>query len=192
MRYSIITPTIVRSTLAQCCITINSQLEKDWEHIVIVDGIEADLSDEKRQRLEAIIHPQRKVYFCDRQHGVCGNICRHNAWEFASGEYVYYLDDDDYLYNSTSLGRLNGVTKPWAVFPVIRFGSRFFNIPPGILVSTTCGMLLRRDIARWPDILEYESDGHFIEELKTKGYEYEAVDGESIAVMTASNRGKYI
>jgi glycosyltransferase involved in cell wall biosynthesis len=190
MRYSLITPTIVRPTLKMLCDTINAQLEKDWEHIILVDYPEESLSDEKKHRLTTISHPQRYIVYCEENHADYGHTCRYNAWDMVKGEYIFYVDDDDHFHNPVSLGKLNIVQKDWAIFPVQREGRRFFNIPPGIAKTGTGMFIHKKSIGRWPKRKDYEADGHFVCELMDN-YEYETIhSGDPLIVQPRSNYGK--
>ncbi len=168
MRYSIITPTILRPSLLIACESVNTQTSKDWEHIVMVD---CEISNDI---LAKISHPQRTIFRCERPHRNWGHSCRNRAWSLAKGDYVYCLDDDNFLMHDGVLKYLEKVTAPWAIFPIKRLGERFFNDPPGLMKTDTGSMLLRRDVGPWPDLPNYETDGIFVEQL-LKQYPYQVV-----------------
>src|SRR5208337_5229314 len=124
--FSIITPTIQRPSLLWTCDSVNAQTLTDWQHIVMVDQkiVDNDL-------MEKIQHPQRIIVQCDQPHRNYGNTCRHHAWDYASGKYLLYLDDDNYLSSPNILESLFEVLKndnpDWAIFPIHRHGRMFFN-----------------------------------------------------------------
>jgi glycosyltransferase involved in cell wall biosynthesis len=167
MKLSIITPTIARPSLARCRESVQSQTFTDWEHIVVVDS------------------PRSNNF---------GNTPRHNGWREATGDWVFYLDDDNYLAHPNALRdvaeALEGIQEQWAIFPIMRHGSRFFNDPPGLCMTDTANMVIRREIARWPNIPDYTADGILCEQLRTK-YPYAAFPNVSpIVVMEKSSEGK--
>lgn len=182
MRYTIITPTIQRESLIRTCESVNSQTCTDWEHIVVIDCKEAS-----KEIVDKISRFGRTVLKCNTPHANGGNTCRHNAWEYAHGDYVYYLDDDNYLSDDRVLEDMRVVTGKWALFPILRFGRKFYYDPPQMCLVDTGNVLVQRDIARWPDIPTYESDGVFIESLKR--YEYDRFPSfRPIMIMDSSGK----
>lgn len=180
MRYTIITPTVQRESLLKTCESVTNQTCTEWQHIVMVD-CEVGLPI-----LSAITHPQRLIVKCPKAHHNGGNTCRHTAWELAQGEYVYYLDDDNFLADERVLEDLKIVTTPWSLFPILRHGFRFFYDPPQPCYVDTGNVIARRDIGRWPDIEAYCSDGVWVEGLKQ--YPYQAFpDFRPIMVMPTTN-----
>lgn len=162
MRYSILTPTILRGSLLKACESINNQTCTDWEHIVIVD------SDLRSDILNKITHPQRRIVYCDTQHGDYGHSCRHHAYKYCKGDYIYNLDDDNYLSDENVLEDLKIVFAAWAVFPILDHDSILYSDPPKKLSVDTGSILVRRDIGQWPLDSSYDADGKFIEELVRK------------------------
>lgn len=159
MRYTIVTPTVLRESLVRCCASVNSQSSTDWEHIVMVD---TELSTDILTRIE---HPQRRIIRCDRPHRNWGHTCRHNAASFSRGDYLYHLDDDNRLAHDDVLKEMECVTADWALFPIECHGERFFYDPPERLKVDTGSILLKRGAACWPDLPYYDTDGRFIEQL---------------------------
>jgi glycosyltransferase involved in cell wall biosynthesis len=171
MRFTIITPTILRPSLIQACQSIDSQTFTDWEHIVMVDRPPI--------WLHHLDHPQRWVHECHTSHNNGGNTCRHNAWELAQGDYVYYCDDDNYLADENVLRdvseALHGANNPpFALFPIERLGLRFFSDPPRSCHTDTLNLVLRRDFAQWPNTNAYGSDGVLVDALMERGVPYAA------------------
>ena len=65
--------------------------------LVMVDKPQALVTDREAALLRQVAHHQRKIRFCESTRADCGNICRSNAWEFARGTYVLYVDYDEFL-----------------------------------------------------------------------------------------------
>jgi len=189
MRYTIVTPTICRQSLVRLCESIDSQTQVDWEHLVVVDMPRKNMTADKRKVIAAI-PPQAKRSFsyCDKKHNNYGHTCRHQIWEHAKGDYILYVDDDDYLADKDVLRTLDSVTEPWAVFPALRNGDAFFHLPPGIGRTGTGMFLHRKDIGRWPDLDSYEADGSFVEELRQK-YPYQVLNSRPLVVQPKSSCG---
>lgn len=166
MKLSIITPTLQRPSLIACMLSVKAQTFEDWEHIVEVD------------------HPRRGDY---------GNHARHKAWKRATGDWVIYLDDDNSLAHPNALQdistALEGVDEKWAIFPIVRHGRRFFYDPPRMCYVDTLNMVMRREIARWPDIPNREADGIFCDILRAQ-YPYRAFPAfQPIGIMEVSSNG---
>lgn len=167
MRLSIITPTLVRPTLKRLCESIDAQTNTDWEHIVMVD-VPLVFDKIKRDTVESLTkHPRRKFVRCGQKHDDYGNTCRWNAFAKASGDYIIYLDDDDYLADERVFETLATVTAPWAIFPIMRCGERWFKDPPG-LYKTGSGMFIyHRSLGlRYPCAAHCEEHVEILDELK--------------------------
>lgn len=188
MKFSIITPTIQRDSLRRCCASVDRQSYSEWEHIVMVDDNVLD-----RNLLSSLRHQNRSFGMSMKRHANFGNTPRHNAWRRATGDWVIYLDDDNYLADDHVLGDLAVTlsTVPyWAVFPIRRHDHLFFNDPPGNCAVDTANMVIRREIAQWPEGTDYTMDGLFCEELRAK-YPYTAFPQmRPIIVVEASNHGE--
>ena len=187
MRFTIITPTLQRSSLVRACNSVDRQSFSDWQHIVMVDRAKLD-----HALLAGIHHPRRSVIKCPVAHHNYGNTCRHNAWELATGDYCLMLDDDNYLADDKILEDIaaNLEDSPhWALFPILRRGKPFFHDPPGLKVTDTANVVVRREIARWPDILEYAADARWIEGLKA--YPHKSLpDFRPIVDMPVQSKGR--
>lgn len=186
--FTIITPSLQRESLIECCESVNSQTNTSWQHIVQCDCLELNGS-----LIERIKHPQREIYCCGVQHKNYGNTCRYLAWKKAISPWIIMLDDDNSLAHDRVLAQLSKVLTEdiqWAIFPILRFGHVFFNDPPGLCMTDTLNVVARREIARWPNIPDYTADGHWVEVLKEK-YPYAAFpDFLPIGIMEKSNEGK--
>lgn len=184
-KFSIITPTIQRPSLSDCVNSVNSQTFTDWEHIVQIDNV-------GQQEYGA---GNRKVFCCGVRHGNFGNTCRHLAWEKATGEWLLHLDDDNTLADINVLEDLAFLLQDadfdWAIIPMLRHGHRFFNDPPGLCMTDTANVIVRRDIGQWPDGPEYTMDGIWVERLKVSHPNYMALPGiRPLVVMEKSSEGK--
>src|SRR5882757_9847970 len=128
MRYTIVTPTICRQSLLRLCRSIDSQTQSDWEHLVVIDMPCDSMTKDQREIMASIPSQANRSYFyCDRRHNNYGHTCRHQVREHAKGDYILYVDDDDYLAHKDALKALDVIAEPWAVFPVLRHGKIFFN-----------------------------------------------------------------
>jgi glycosyltransferase involved in cell wall biosynthesis len=189
MRYSIITPTICRPSLLRLCRSIDRQTHSNWEHLIVVDLPEASVTKGQQEIIAAISHTQnRRLFYCEKKHSNYGHTCRHQAWEFAKGDYIFYVDDDDYLADNDVLTALDSVKEAWGVFPMIRHGKVFFGLPPGTGNTGTGMFIHKKEIGRWPASDSYETDGLFVEELVRK-YPYQIVDSKPIVVQPRSSFG---
>jgi glycosyltransferase involved in cell wall biosynthesis len=185
--FSIITPTLGRESLSRCYESVDLQTFPNFEHIVQIDIPTA---------IAANTIPYRHLAVCGEAHRNFGNTCRHLAWERATGEYLLYLDDDNYLSGTTALAdlciALHSAEYPdWAVMPMMRHGTRFFNLPPGLCMTDTGNIIVKREIGRWPDMNDYTADGHWVEALKANHPNYTALPGlKPVVVMEKSSEGR--
>lgn len=189
MRYSIVTPTICRQSLLRLCESIDDQTQRDWEHLVVIDMPRDHLTRRQRNILGRIPERLNRIFFyCDRRHKNYGHTCRHQVWEQAKGDYILYIDDDDYLADGDVLKELDCVIQPWGVFPILRHGQTLFNLPPRLRGTGTGMFMHKKDIGRWPDSDSYEADGSFVEELKRR-YQYQVVGSRPLVVQPGSSFG---
>jgi hypothetical protein len=175
--------------LIRLCRSVDCQTQTDWQHLVVVDAPRASLNLDQRQILESIpSHPSRSFSFCDRRHKNYGHTCRHQIWRQARGEYILYVDDDDYMAHPAALATLDSVAAPWAVFPILRRGKIFFSLPPGTARTGTGMFIHQREIGRWPDSDLYEADGVFVEGL-VRTYPYQALDCAPLMIQPLNSVG---
>lgn len=185
--FSVITPTLNRPSLAACISSVASQTFQDYEHLLQFDGPYSPVPEPEKFRFPPEI-------CCGLRHNNFGNTCRHLAWLRAIGNWVLYLDDDCTLADKNVLSdlaaALESIEEPWTLFPISRHGFYFLNDPPGLCQTDTANVVARREVARWPDVPNYEADGIWVEQLKAK-YPYRAFpDFRPIVVMEKSNHGK--
>jgi glycosyltransferase involved in cell wall biosynthesis len=173
MKWTIITPSLQRLSLIEACASVDAQ-QVEWQHIVAVDSSQQDA-----ELLRKIAHPQRFIMWCGQHHANGGNSCRHNAYNLATGDYVFYLDDDNYLADHRVLAdiemELQSANRPaWALFPILRLGGRFYCDPPRSCHVDTMNVVLRHDYAQWPDTTAYGSDGVLVDSLMERQIPYAA------------------
>ena len=112
-------------------------------------------------------------------------------WNHAKGDFLVMWDDDNYPPDVNVLQDINTAIsqhedKQWFLFPILRHGSRFFYDPPQPCYVDTGNVIARREIARWPDIEAYCSDGVWVDGLKQ--YPYQAFPNfRPIMIMPTSN-----
>ena len=92
--------------LRDCLESIAEQQFKDYETILVVDHTEDDLSDLINEFKDSI---NLKVYELEGKSGV--SAARNLGIEKATGEYIYFLDNDDYLYGDAIKILLNTMDK---------------------------------------------------------------------------------
>ena len=88
------------SYLRDCLESISEQEWKDYETILVIDGNEDNPIELIKQYEDSI---NLKVFYLEGKHGV--SAARNLGLEKARGEYIYFLDSDDYLHGET-IGRL--------------------------------------------------------------------------------------
>ena len=191
--FSIITPTLQRESLVDLCKSIDAQTFTEWEHIIIADSdvLNEDLAGR-------IAHRQRKFFVRDFPHaeGHAANKIRNKAWEYATGDYCLYADDDNYYADEDVFEAIHNILL-WkgvplvAFFPILRLGSIFMpEGEPRVCHVDTANLVVAREVGQWPDIEEYTSDGIFIEGLVQK-YKYAAFPTfNPIVVMPVISGGK--
>lgn len=172
--FTVITPTLLRKSLVKACESIDNQ-NSSVQHIVMVDKDESLLTDSDKQILESIRNKHREIRFTGKITGIndYGNNARNMAYQYVKGDYIFYLDDDDYYINrpfqSISLFILNNDNPDIVIFPIRRYGDRFFNIPAGR--TRTCSNqfchkpYFANTFWQWLAAVDYEADGIFLEEM---------------------------
>lgn len=187
-KFTVITPTILRPTLAETCRSIDSQGYGNWQHIIAVDVPAGRIRPAQRALLDGLRHPNRTILFCEVAHRNVGNTCRHRAFAHVRGDYLLYLDDDD-MYLGEVFQTLNReiADEVWGIYPVERFGEIFFNIPPGTC-RTTSNQFFYRPLYPWPDNGNYEADGELIDLLR-ENHPYLVINSAPLARVTKQNWG---
>lgn len=173
--FSVVTPTLQRESLVRCCQSVLSQSFSSWEMLIQVDA------ENINHELFSRISPTRKIWVeeCGKHHNNGGNSCRRLALERATGDYVIFTDDDNYIADERVLedvaAALEGAGRPaWGLFPIWRLGGRFYTDPPRSCHVDTMNVVLRRDIAYWPDTDAYGTDGILVDDLMERKVPYVA------------------
>ena len=189
MRYTFITPTLVRDTLKRLCDSIDSQTNTDWEHVVVIDCV---LSEHQNEIIQSIApNPRRQFVTCTTKHVKdYGNAARRQAFDLAQGDYILDIDDDDYYADDKVLDTLMKVTAVWAVFPVLAYGKRCHPPKPEKYRTGSAMFMYRRDTGmKFPDNTSYSADGELVEQLKA-AYPYQSLDDErELVIYPRHNRG---
>lgn len=190
-KFSIVTATIIRPTLERLCRSVDMQNYLDFEHVVVVDIPFKELTNQQRDRLENITKSgdNRTVTFCSKRHQNYGNTCRHLVDSKLTGEYVLVMDDDDYFADAEVLRTLSSVKSDWCIFPIMRYGSPYLFLPPASCRTGNAMFMYRHNLAQYPDVNIYESDGVLVEELKKKA-PYAVLHCRPLTVMETSHYGK--
>lgn len=175
LTFSIITPTIQRPSLVNCCLNIDMQTYAGgWEHFVRVD-----CEKYNEELMERIARYNRLISKCSKPHVNGGNTCRHEVVKEATGTYIYFHDDDNILADNRVLEDVAAALEsagrpPWALFPITRLEKNFYTDPPRSCHVDTMNIVLRRDIAYWPDTDAYGTDGILVDDLIARGIPYAA------------------
>ncbi len=191
MRYTLITPTLVRDTLPRLCDSIDMQTNTDWEHIVVVDCL---LDTHKRDVLRQISsNPRRRFLYATTTHGNdFGNSARRQAFDAALGDYILDIDDDDYYADADAFKTLERVTKTWAVFPVLAYGKRCHPPKPALGLTGSAMFMYRRDTGlKFPENADYSADGQLVEQLKRLYPDYQSLDdSRELVIYPQGNAGR--
>lgn len=96
--------------LKDCLDSLNEQSLDDYEIILIVNGCRGDITE----LLESYQNLNLTVKTFDEELGVAG--ARNEGLELASGEYIYFIDSDDYLYDNALKKLIDAAKKSGADF----------------------------------------------------------------------------
>lgn len=124
IKLTIVTPTFGRHGLKRAIDSVDNSSYQNWEHLVVFDGQEWEIDN------SPFAHPNRK-FLCSNKEGKYndgGSLGRNVGIRHASGDYIVCLDDDNYYTEKGLENVINALPEncPWAVFPILRFGRRFF------------------------------------------------------------------
>ena len=126
-RVTVITATYNRpALLAEAIDSVRSQKYSHWEQIVVSDG-----RDDRVPALVARYGDSRITSYHTSRLAVMGNYQRNFALQYATGEFVLYLDDDNVLYPDALAVMVKGFTAPdigYVVCP-IRYRARVLRPP---------------------------------------------------------------
>lgn len=94
-RFSFIIPAYnAEKTIKKCLLSVVDQLYSNWEAIVIDDGS----NDTTYNILKEMVSDNRIRVF--HQENAGPGISRNNALKYVSGDYIVFLDSDDYIENT--------------------------------------------------------------------------------------------
>lgn len=178
VKFSIITPSIGRTTIIKTIESIRSQGYENFEHIIVADG------DDAYQRLKILLDPYKddlriKLYSTEQTKNF-GNYQRRVASEYVTGNYVMYLDDDDWYLGNAFHKIANFIIandKPFfGIYPCLRASSIFFNQPPGSCMTVSCQYFHRSidengERIKWLEddySRSYLLDGAFVDYLRER------------------------
>jgi glycosyltransferase involved in cell wall biosynthesis len=196
MKLSIITPSINRSTLRRTVESIQCQTYDDWQYIIMLDGIKGEVALPYSRNMTIINTPKTYNNY--------GNSLRHLAWEYVEGDYIMYIDDDDYYSNPNAFAdiakELELLSPLVAFFPGTKGGKRFFSKDPG-LSRTMSNQFIHKKYDHsgkaiiWPDTAidnqDYGLDGEFIQSL-IDAYDWVNLEIPPAVEVPHSNYGKFI
>lgn len=185
MKFSIITPSLSRESLKRCCESVDSQSYDSWEHLIAFDGIPnypLNYGDVKRRFLSF------------RETRKWGNYQRRAAWKYATGEYIWHVDDDNRIAHPDALKEMAqhlelAGNPAWALFPISRHGSIFLMEPPGMCRTDTMNMVIKREFAQWPETEAREADGMLADQLIASHPYVAFPDCTAIGIMEHSSNG---
>lgn len=114
--FSIITPTYNRPDLLEKMImSVLSQTFQNWELIIIDDSTN---NDTEKRMCENISDP--RIIYRKNEKNVGAPESRNRGMDISTGTWITFLDDDDTLYDETSLEivqlKLNETKSPWIVY----------------------------------------------------------------------------
>ena len=189
MRYTVITPTLCRESLIRACESLDAQTNGDWQHLIAVD-VPLVVDARARSVIDRVKKdPRRQIIRCGKQHRNFGNTCRHNLQALAHGDYLLYLDDDNFYADADVLKTLEDVTERWAIYPLLRVGVERMDIPPGKCKTDAGQIIHRRGLTMWPDNDKYAADGDMIEDLISKA-PYQILRTRPLLVYEQTSRGR--
>lgn len=212
LRFTIITPTLLRPTLERTCKSIDDQTHSNYEHIIIVDvkgiiqrskGLNSydrkEYFKNKFALLDKISNKNRKILFYNKNFigNDYGNECRGHGFDCRdkNTDYILYLDDDDFYINNTFSiiqSRLDN-NKPNAFyFPCLRFNETFFNEPA--ITQTTSNQWGHKPVIngkeiKWHGDNSYVSDGEFLEEVKKIAGPFYKIDSVCLVQVNTASSG---
>lgn len=188
-KFSIITPTILRATADRTMASVDAQTSDDYEHIVIVDGLYPQ---------SAIVHARwksklRRFIGLATRYNDCGATPRNIGVQEARGEFIVYLDDDDYYVPDAieTLGCLVGAGsfagEDFGIFPILMGGARWLQLPPGRCRTASCQIYHRRVIgdeviAMPPDQKVYSDESAWMGVLAER-FGYRVLDCHELVIV---------
>jgi glycosyltransferase involved in cell wall biosynthesis len=146
---------------------------QDWELILVSDGCEKTASIYEQTHG---IFDDRLRFFQIERGKLWGGSPRNYGIEQAKGEWITYLDIDDYI-GSKHLEIINkGLKGDWIWYDDLRFSpkTKSFYVNPCELKLSKCGtsnITHKKGSARW-SVTGYAHDYHFIQALEKESKKY--------------------
>ena len=190
MKFSIITPSLNRSSLKQCCESVDSQSYSHWEHLIAYDG-----EPRRPFPVDPLRSDARRKFFVFAKTRMWGNYQRHHACWYVTGDVTIFLDEDNKMANPDALKDIaeriqSAPNFAWYLFPIHRHGAVFLMDPPGMCRTDSANMVIRREFAQWPNTEAREADGMLAERLKTEHPYVAFPDCPPIITMEHSSDGQ--
>lgn len=131
-KFSIIVPVYnVEKYIDECIESVIKQTYKDWELILVDDGSK----DSSLEKCRSYAEKDSRIRVFSQQNGGASKA-RNNGLEKSCGEYILFLDSDDFYNDERALEILNGNIREDT--DVLMFGCTDFNMKTGeIIVSRT-------------------------------------------------------
>ena len=111
--------------LADCFLSLKEQTLKDFEVVLATP----ELEEQEREEFETLLKEYEGVF--PLQHISCGNTvseARNAAIQAAKGEYLYFLDADDYIMENTLMEQLQALeADPKATFSYAYWNRSYFQ-----------------------------------------------------------------
>lgn len=178
------------------CASVDAQ-KVGLQHILMVDLVPADIRPEQWQLLYKVGRPGRQIHLCGTHHHNFGNTCRFNAWEKAHGDYLLYLDDDDY-YVDGALDRLDAAIPDgavWGSYPIEFCGGRHYKLPAQTGNVFGAQLFHQRLYDGWqiryPNVAIYSADGLLADGLNDLGAPHTALPWlDPVVIMPQSSKGQ--
>lgn len=146
MRFSVIIPAYnIEQYIERSINSVLSQSFKDYE-IIVVDDYSTDNTKEVIKRIKNIV-------FIEHEENKGLGAARNSAMRIAKGEFIIFLDGDDYLTNEKVLEKLNkllGIKKP----DVIYMGFQITGNREELVIPTeeTCGRKYKAALDPYPNV----------------------------------------
>lgn len=199
MKFTIITPTLLRPTMYRTMASLRTQSFQEFEWLVGIDlprawwgrgeeALAAALIRNLKVHITLSDHPHENDY---------GHGMRRLLSARAAGEYVLYLDDDDFLSDANVLATLaERVQEKWAVFPVTREGSLLYN-PDAIAPCniTLSSFVVHRDHCVFPEAGDrkgkdlYQLDWELVRGIIHDCGPPQRLDGRPLVTIPRPNKG---
>ena len=107
MKYSLIVPVYnVDKYLSRCLDSIISQSYNNFEVICVNDGS----TDRSKEILESYIEKDTRITLINQDNKGLGEA-RNTAFSYVKGDYIWFIDSDDWISDSNALLKINNIIK---------------------------------------------------------------------------------